>query len=187
MMSFKNNKVTCLAKKDKSKKGTIDKNIEKLIDLINQQDNYYTTSSCSGRIVLLNRNNGDKKHQVNWLLTTHDKTSLKEIKKALEKKDDKDIWLMQEAAIIHICCKTIEDAIKILNIFKENGFKRSGINSIKNKIIVELISTEHMDTIIAKKGEILTSDEHLEIIIDEANKKLNNVIRKIKKIEKLIN
>ena len=42
-----------LSKIDKSKKNSIDKNIKSLINIINKSDDYYTTSSCSGRIVLL--------------------------------------------------------------------------------------------------------------------------------------
>ena len=39
-------------KQDLSRKGSIDRPIADLVEYINSQDNYYTTSSCSGRILV---------------------------------------------------------------------------------------------------------------------------------------
>lgn len=41
-------------KLDISRKGSIDEPIVDLIEYINCESNYYTTSSCSGRIVIFN-------------------------------------------------------------------------------------------------------------------------------------
>jgi len=51
-MTFQKHKKDFLNKKDKSKKGSIDGEIKKLVDKINSLENYYTTSSCSGRILI---------------------------------------------------------------------------------------------------------------------------------------
>jgi len=186
-MTFVNDKKTYLEKIDKSQKGSIDKKILNLINKINDNCNYYTTSSCAGRIVLLAQNYGERKNQVEWLLKTHNKTNLEEIKEGLSKLKDKDVWLKQESAIIHISCNTLDNAISLLNIFKNNGFKRSGITSIKNKIILEIMSTEHMDCIVAKKGNQICDDVYLGLAISEANNKLEITQSKLKKIEKKLN
>ena len=52
-MDFENNKRTFLAKTDKSKKGGIDEKILPLVSKINLSKDYYTTSSCAGRIILV--------------------------------------------------------------------------------------------------------------------------------------
>ena len=39
-------------KEDASRKGSIDAPIIELVKYINEQENYYTTSSCSGRIIV---------------------------------------------------------------------------------------------------------------------------------------
>ncbi|KAF7494295.1 tRNA wybutosine-synthesizing protein 3 -like protein [Sarcoptes scabiei] len=44
-------KKSMFTKSDRSLKGSLDKPIELLVTAINQSDNFYTTSSCSGRIV----------------------------------------------------------------------------------------------------------------------------------------
>ncbi|MBI2659990.1 hypothetical protein HYX07_02415, partial [Candidatus Woesearchaeota archaeon] len=51
--NFAKEKSDFLRKKDKSKKGFIDKDAVKIVNCINSKSDYYTTSSCAGRIVLL--------------------------------------------------------------------------------------------------------------------------------------
>ena len=75
---FIKEKLDFLTKKDKSRAGNIDKGIRKVVERINSYMDYYTTSSCSGRIVLLQRLS-DKKHESGWLLKRHSKVTLKEI------------------------------------------------------------------------------------------------------------
>lgn len=180
-MSFNNQKKVFLKRADKSKEGHIDKEIEQLVKKINSLNNYYTTSSCAGRIVLLEKKS-DKKQEARWLFKKHGKANLKEIKKALKKLSRHDIWFRQEAAIFHIACRTIDDAQKLINLARSIGFKRSGIQSTKNKIIVEIASSEYIDAIIAKNGKLLVNDNYLKILINEANKKLEKNKEKLKKL-----
>lgn len=50
MAAFEKQKASCLSQVDLSKKGNIDDQIIDLVQYINAKDNYFTTSSCSGRI-----------------------------------------------------------------------------------------------------------------------------------------
>lgn len=50
MAAFEKQKVSCLSQVDLSKKGSIDDEIMDLVQYVNAKDNYFTTSSCSGRI-----------------------------------------------------------------------------------------------------------------------------------------
>ena len=47
---FDKQKSSCLSQADISKKGSIDVGISDLVNYINSQNDYFTTSSCSGRI-----------------------------------------------------------------------------------------------------------------------------------------
>lgn len=178
-MQFENQKKTFLAKLDKSKKGKIDKEILPLINLINKSKNYYTTSSCSGRIVLLSKKS-EKKQEANWLLSSHRKISLKEIKNALKNLPKEDVWFRFEPLILHVAADSIENAQRLVNLARNIGFRRTGIQSTKNKITIEVASTEIMDTIIAKNSKLLIDDNYLKILIKEANKKLERTWKKIK-------
>ena len=53
MDKFNQRKKDILEKLDKSSKGDWDEKIKWLCDKINSMDNYYTTSSCSGRIIVM--------------------------------------------------------------------------------------------------------------------------------------
>lgn len=46
-------KKQCLNKLDQSKKGIVDEDIEHVVSLINSREEFFTTSSCSGRVILI--------------------------------------------------------------------------------------------------------------------------------------
>lgn len=176
---FNKHKTDFLKKIDKSKKQSIDKEIKQLVEKINSLEKYYTTSSCAGRIVLLSKKS-DKKQEAEWLFKSHKIVSFKKINKKLKKLPKNDVWFRYEAAILHIACKTIKDAQKLVNIARSVGFKRSGIQSTK-KMIVEIASSDYLDTIIAKNGKLLVSEDYIKILIKEANKKLKKNMQKIER------
>ena len=170
---FDKEKLDALNKSDKSKKGCIDKEIWPLIIKINSLENYYTTSSCSGRIGLLEKRS-DKKCETEWLFKSHSIVKFDEIKNALNNLNlsKHDLWFRQEPAIIHVACRAIEDAQKLIDIARITGFKRSGIQATRKRILAEIGSSETIATIIAKGGKLLVEADYLKILIDEANKKL---------------
>jgi tRNA wybutosine-synthesizing protein 3 len=178
-MTFELDKKNILGKIDKSQKGAIDKDIQELIDLINSKEDYYTTSSCSGRIVVIEMPESGRKDEAKWLLVKHGPVTAEEIKEAV--KSEEDVWLKQEGMILHVCCKNIEAAEKLVNIAKNSGFKRTGMITVNKRYVVEVVSTENVSTILAKKGKILVTDEYLTELVSECNKKLKQNKKKIDK------
>jgi len=176
-MTFEKEKRNFLIKIDKSKKGTIDKEIKELVLFINTLPKYYTKSSCAGRVVLLKKKS-DKKQEAEWLFVKHGLVTYKEILYATRSLPREEVWFKQEPLIMHVCCKTIEDADKLLKLSK-SYFKRTGIIGIKKSVTIEIIGTDILDTIISKNGKLLISDEYLRILINEANKKLKRNSKKI--------
>lgn len=182
-MSFEQQKKDTLSRIDKSKKGSVDKEIASLINKINKSNNYYTTSSCAGRIIIISRRS-TKKDQ-GWLLAVHKKTTFEEVKKALKNIDKYPIWFKFEPFILHVTAKNIESAQELVNKARDVGFRRTGIQSTK-RINIEINSTEVISTIIAEKGKLLVDDNYIKILIREANKKLKENREKIKKFFNLI-
>jgi len=181
-MNFQQQKQLQLLKSDKSSIGVLDIKIRNLCAKINKQKNYYTTSSCSGRIVLLK--SSDKKIPNVFLFRTHKKTTFKELKKAFEEINYKDVEFQQTPCILHVACNSLDKAFNLVNKAKLAGWKRSGVMD-KKRNMVELQSTENMSFPI-KKGKILVDDNFLKLIIKEANKKLERVWEKIDKLENLL-
>jgi tRNA wybutosine-synthesizing protein 3 len=181
-MNFDNEKTMCLNKLDQSKKGEIDKDILPLVNKINSLDDYYTTSTCSGRILLMYVPEDFKKNQVKWLFSSHNTIKYLDIKKTIDNSKEEDIWFRQESAIIHIACKDINTASKLIEIAKQCGFKRSGIQAASKRIILELVSTELIYLPIKKYNQLLVDEDYIKIIINEANKSLLRTKQKIKKL-----
>ena len=81
--AFNQRKKSVLSKLDKSSIGEWDKKIVELCHKLNRSNDYYTTSSCSGRVVLMI--DQEKKSPNLFLSVSHDLISFDWLKKSLEK------------------------------------------------------------------------------------------------------
>ena len=184
MDSFQKRKQDILSKLDKSHKNSWDEKIARLCNEINSLDNYYTTSSCSGRVVLMIEQ--EKKGEGLFLFVYHGEISLEQIKEdlklALKKK--KHIKFKLEPCILHIVCRTLGDSQKLYDKAKLAGWKKSGIIGMKNGFVIELNSTERLEFPIIHENKIFVDDEFLKIVVDESNQKLKKSWIKIKRLEK---
>ncbi len=189
-MNFQDMKKKQLSKIDKSSIGKWDDKIVGLCEKLNKMDDYYTTSSCGGRVVLIK--SLDKKASDVFLFKTHDKIGMSGLKKALENAGagyDGLVEFKMSGCILHVACSCLEDAQKLVDKAKLAGWKRSGIMTSGisgGRIIVELLSTENIEFIIMKNGKVLVDDDFLKLIVGMANKRLERVWEKIKKLEKLL-
>jgi tRNA wybutosine-synthesizing protein 3 len=181
-MDFDASKKSVLSRMDKSKIGGIDRGIKKLVELINSLPDYYTTSSCSGRILLIEKPDSGRKNEVKWIFASHDRVKFSDIRAALKQISKKKIWFRQESMIIHICCRSLDSAVKMLNLCQSSGLKRAGIIAAGRKIIVEAFGTERMDTIVTENGNMLVSDDYLKVLVREANKKMEHNSGRIKRL-----
>ncbi|RLG15943.1 hypothetical protein DRN69_02195 [Candidatus Pacearchaeota archaeon] len=186
---FNKRKSDVLSKEDKSFKSCWDKRITSLCKKINSLDNYYTTSSCSGRVVLMIDKN--KKQPNLFVIVYHDLISFEQLKKDLNiiiKKNKELIKFKMESCALHVACRSLKDAQDLYDKAKLAGWKRSGIIASNKRFMVELNSTEKLEFPIINKNKILVNDEFLRMIIKDSNKKLKKCWKKIMKLEKeLIN
>jgi tRNA wybutosine-synthesizing protein 3 len=180
---FKAEKEKILSKIDMSKKGHVDSEIKEIVDIINNKKDFCTTSSCAGRITLLERKSS-KKIDAKWLFSSHTPVKFKEVKDKL--KSDSDVWLMQESCIIHVFCRTFEAADLFLIACRQAGFKRSGIIALKNRIMIESMGNEKVEAIVIKNGQILVNDEHLKILVKESNARMKKNREKMELFKKLL-
>ena len=166
---FEKEKADFLKKRDKSKKGQIDKDIKDIIEEINSKKNYYTTSSCSGRIVLLEKLS-NKKNESKWIFTKHNKVSFKEIFSILNKNKIKnEVWFKQEPLILHIRCRNLNSAKKLLKASRKI-FRRVGIISLsEKKIVIEIIGSERIDAIVADKN-FVADKKYIKELVKYADK-----------------
>ncbi len=168
-------------------KGEVDEDIIEVLEMLNSLENYFTTSSCSGRIILIRP--GKKKIDTEILFKSHRKVSFEEIKGILENLSEKydEIWLKVEPVILHVDCRDLESARKMLDVARESGWKRSGLMVIRPKrYLLELESTERLETIVSKDGRILPDEEYLRILIEKANERLERTKEKLERFRRRI-
>lgn len=178
---FDKRKQDVLSKSDKSSKGDWDKEIAELCDKINSSGSYYTTSSCSGRILLIKAQ--DKKAPNLFEFVSHEVVGFEKFVKVLEKlKTKSELKFKQEPVILHVACRSLKHASEILEKARKAGWKRSGIIS-PEKNIVELLSTEKLEFPIIKK-KILVDDDFLKLVLKTANENLKKGWEKIEKLQK---
>ena len=188
MQNFQKEKTEFLKKRDKSKIGEIDKDIKKLVEKINSKENFYTTSSCAGRIVLLEKES-KKKFDCTWIFKKHDTVKFKEIFDLLKnKKFPNPVWFIQQPLIMHVSCKDLNCAKQFLNLSRKI-FKKAGIIGLNEKrVMVEIIGTEHLETIVADKN-FVANEIYLKNLIRYANKNFeenkNNIGKFLEIVEEI--
>ena len=185
--SFQQRKQDILSKPDKSSIGKWDEKIVFLCNKINSLENYYTTSSCSGRVVFMIEQ--EKKSHNLFLAVSHELISFNWLKNNLNKiiKNKRLnkllIKLKCEPLILHVVCKNLENASLLLEKAKSSGMKHSGIHYFGKKIILEITGDDRLEFPISNKNKILVNDNFLKLISGESNKKLKKSWNMIKKLE----
>jgi len=171
-----------LKKAEEEKK--VDSRLVKLCDFIAETENYFTSSGCSGRILLLGLRGQSKKDSYfhrKW----HSQADFEEVWKALREETPGEIWFKEEPFILHIGTNNLENASKILEVKDRSGVKRGGIIvAKKGKFIVELVGTEEIAFPVKKGNELMVEKEFLRRIVIEANNKIKRNYERLALLEK---
>lgn len=165
--------------------GKADDDIADLVDMINKSDDFYTTSSCAGRVAVLQTPKKHDKLESKWLGKWHQEVAFDNLKEALEKHDKYVVYLQSECPILHVVARDCESAEKILFDAQQCGFKRSGIQAINpERVLVEICSTEMLEVPLAEDGKILVDDIYLSYLVNIANIKLRSGREKLDRLYK---
>ena len=183
MKQFELWKKQALHKLDKSSKGEIDKKVQSLCDTINQRNDMFTLSSCSGRITLQKDTNGEKIENI-WEFVSHEKVSTNQITKVLHKAKS-NLLFLQNSCILHICVVDLELARKLIHLGRTCGFNHAGIIALKTKIVVELICDAKIELPLFNL-EYSLEEHFLEKLLQRANTNLDKSWQSISKLEEII-
>jgi tRNA wybutosine-synthesizing protein 3 len=176
---------------DHSIKKSIDKPIEEIFNLLNTHPEYFTTSSCSGRIVVYNegRSNKDDSEIDPWLLISHEEISFEQLKSSLSSYLEKHtlanfVSFKFEPMVMHVEARSLEGAQKLLSIAVQSGFRNSGISLSSKRIIVAIRCTLKLDVpiIYSQEGNCLLNDTYLEKLSLIANEKMKANIQLINRL-----
>lgn len=195
---FDEQKAGCLAAVDLSRKGSVDEAIESLIEFTNKHKDFFSLSSCSGRIVILREANvekGVKKAGCDWILVSHTEQDPAQVFQTFSSRSlgPGCVVLKFEPFVLHVQCRDLVAAKKLHVAASEAGFRNSGISvggKGKNfgveggKIVAAIRSTHGLEVPLTdEEGEALVDENYIKFVVKKANAKLNENFLKIKKFE----
>jgi tRNA wybutosine-synthesizing protein 3 len=161
----------------------VDEKILPILELLNRMEGVYTSSSCAGRIVLLQIPRlGDKRNAV-FLDSWHRTIVSEEITSAAAKATQGTLWLLAQAPILHIGVHTTDLATTLIKIGVLSGFKNSSMKSSGKKTIIELSSTERLDAPIGRNGCLYCEGEYLHLLTEIANEVMERSQQKLIRLE----
>lgn len=158
--------------KEAIKDGKADEPVLQYLSVINAVPEFATSSSCYGRILLLDLPSR-KKEDCTFVGKWHRKVTEEEVWKVLENTDYKKVWLKMDSLILHVSCDSIESANALLKVKTKAGLKRGGIFNIQDgRVQVEIGGTQKMEVPV-KDESILITKPYFTYLIEEANKKFD--------------
>jgi tRNA wybutosine-synthesizing protein 3 len=171
------------AKKD----GKMDLEFIPLCDFITTTKEFFTSSCCAGRIVLVGLDKKESKKESAFHRKWHRKVSFDEVKEGVEKYAGEVLWFKQEPFIFHVVASNLENAKKLLVASGNAGAKKSGINVAKEgKFLIEMLGAHNITLPIKENGKIMISDNALNYIVKKANQKFVKNQQALKKLAREI-
>ena len=165
----------------------VDEDIIDILDILNKNKNIFTTSSCSGRAVIIEVPYPGAKPGARFLGKWHKRVEKEDVYRSLESARGGFLMFMVHPPIIHAVVRDPLIGEKLVKAALSSGFKNSGMRGIKGKIVVELRSTERMDVLIGKDRELLVDDRYIEVLCEMANLMLEKGKRKLHILKEYLN
>ncbi|XP_018535166.1 LOW QUALITY PROTEIN: tRNA wybutosine-synthesizing protein 3 homolog [Lates calcarifer] len=180
--TFSQWKKQALSKLDLSKKGSVDQDIEHVVSLLNSCEEYFTTSSCSGRTILIDgapESSDVQKQNCIWLFVSHQKCTSDDLMSGLAKSSG-DAVLKFEPFILHVQCRRLEDAQLMHTVAINSGFRNSGLTVSKTgKIIAAVRSTHGLEVPLSHEGKLLVGHDYIHFLTQIVNQKMEENLRRI--------
>jgi len=169
------------AKKD----GKMDKDFIPLCNFLTKSKNYFSASSCAGRITLVGLDMKESKKESAFHRKWHRKVKFSEVKDGIESYSGEVLWFKQEPIIFHLGTNNLENAKKVLVACEKAGVKRSGVKVAKEgKFIVEIVGTHQINTPVREHSDTKIDDNYLKYLVKKANQKFDKNKKSLKKMEK---
>lgn len=141
-------------------KSEVDEPAIPVLDLFNAHPGYSTSSSCSGRTMLLEIKKSKKDASIFWKM--HLPWQRRALLNAIRSyKGSKDLWLFCQGFIFHVYCEDMVHAILLLKFLRSAGLKRAGVISFSQFPVVEFMSNTYIALPVVIKGKRVVSDDYV--------------------------
>lgn len=163
--------------------GKVDSDIVELLEIINATRDYYTTSSCSGRIQLAACEHPGEKGKLRVIAKWHRPIEVWELVFALDNSQEPSVWFSVHPPIFHIIARDLRAARKLLAAARNNGFKHSGIQGLGKRVTVEVMTMERLETPLRLSGIELFQPWAYPYIVKTANELLSRSKERLKRLK----
>jgi tRNA wybutosine-synthesizing protein 3 len=154
--------------------GYLDRDLIPLIVLLNMDRDVYTTSSCSGRIVVVDGVVPWIREEASVVFKSHTPATLSDVDFMYRTAPHKSYWLVVTGPILHFSTTSIKKAVGLLKKARTAGFKHSGIihTSSTRGVFVELVTGIYMTQMIKTRELSIVSQRDIEEVLNIFNKAL---------------
>lgn len=165
--------------------GKADEKMIPIVDFIFSRKDFFTTSTCSGRILLIQLDEKETKKPKAFFAKWHSPPSFEQAWKAILKPSSNNLWFKQEPLVMVIGTNSLENAKKTMSICRNNGVKKAGIMSAEEgKFLVEIMGSHYLSFLAKEKNKILADREFFRKQFETACKKLEANQRLLERLEK---
>ncbi len=165
--------------------GKADKQIIPMCRFVSKTKNFFTSSSCAGRIILLQLPKGESKKDASFHRKWHRIVKEKELWEGINAVTSGELWFKLDPFILHIGADSLENSKKVLAAMTKAGVKRGGIIVAKpGKFLVELQGSQGIAFPVKKRKKVLVEKEYMKYILERANEKLEKNYSLLKRLEK---
>ncbi|GBF09071.1 tRNA(Phe) 7-((3-amino-3-carboxypropyl)-4-demethylwyosine(37)-N(4))-methyltransferase [Aeropyrum pernix] len=150
--------------------GYLDPGAEIVLARINRPSKIVSTSSCTGRITLIEGEAHWLRNGARVAYKTHHPISRSEVERVL-RRGFTNLWLKVTGPILHLRVEGWQCAKSLLEAARRNGFKHSGVISITedSRLVVEIMSSQSMSVPLVMEGARIIGDDALDMLIEKAN------------------
>ncbi|XP_061746308.1 tRNA wybutosine-synthesizing protein 3 homolog isoform X3 [Nerophis ophidion] len=122
-----------------------------------------------------------QKKNLVWLLVAHTTCTSDEVMSALTRSCGNAV-LKFEPFVMHVQCRSLEDAQLLLSAALQSGFKNSGLTASKTgKIITAVRCTHGLEVPLSDRGRLLVSQEYIHFLTQTANQKMEDNLKRIER------
>ena len=165
------------------KQGKMDEQMVPLCQFVAGTNEYYTSSCCSGRIILLEKR-GNRKIDTFFHRKWHREVNISELLEGIKDNKEGELWLRMDPFILHIGCPDLKACQKILEAMKKAGVKRGGILvAEKGKFMVELQGTHVFSCLVKKNGKPMLPEDYFKEILPDINRMIAKNYQRLAKLE----
>lgn len=168
---------------DRSRAGRVDARCERLVlDAFASRD-FYTTSSCSGRVSVFADRDGEdaaeERKGGTWAYVSHERAMWEDVARAVDAhgggKDGRGttLTLRFEPFILAVEARDLARGAAFVRCARECGYRESGITACEKRVICSVRCQLRMEAPVVVDGERVVTNEGIETLVRIANEKFD--------------